>query len=108
MWRDIKKTSVVFASVIVLLLSLSLFSIVSVAAYFGLVVLSITTSYRLYTAVMGMINKSNDPQSTPFQFVYHLQRFEYQYMFATLFTVLSFCRLSCQYLLLAVIMTVIC
>lgn len=60
MWRCPKKTGIVFGTLVVLLLALSLCSILSVVAYFGLVVLMITTSYRLYCNVMAMMNKSTE------------------------------------------------
>jgi len=60
MWRDIKKSGAVLASAVILLLSLSLFSALSVIAYFGVVVLTITTSFRLYCSAMVMMNKSTD------------------------------------------------
>jgi multisubunit Na+/H+ antiporter MnhG subunit len=60
MWRDIKKSGTVLASAVILLLALSLFSALSVVAYFGVVVLTITTSFRLYCSAMTMMNKSTD------------------------------------------------
>lgn len=60
LWRDVKKTGVTLASLVVLLLSLSLFSVLSVFAYFGLVALTISVSFRLYSSVMGMINKTTE------------------------------------------------
>jgi hypothetical protein len=66
MWRDVKKTAVVFSSLLVGLASLSLFSVLSVAAYFGLVILTISIGLRLYTHVMSMMNKTTDPV-TPFK-----------------------------------------
>jgi len=70
MWRDIKKTGAILASAVILLLSLSLFSALSVFAYFGVVVMTITTSFRLYCSAMCMINKSTD-SATPFKYVCH-------------------------------------
>lgn len=67
MWRDIKKTGIMFASVFIVLLSLSMFSVLSVIAYFGLVVLAIATSFRLYNAVMCMMNKSTADGGAPFK-----------------------------------------
>lgn len=60
LWRDIKMTAVVLSSTLIVMLSLLMFSVVSVVAYFGLVVLTITTSFRLYCNVMSMMNKSTD------------------------------------------------
>jgi hypothetical protein len=66
LWRDIKKTGVVFASAVIVLLSLSFFSVLSVIAYFGLVVLTLTTGFRVYCKVMVMMNKSTE-SALPFE-----------------------------------------
>jgi hypothetical protein len=60
LWRDVKKSGVVLASAVILLLTLSWYSVVSVVAYFGLVILTLSISFRLYCHVMGMLNKSTD------------------------------------------------
>ncbi|KAM6273160.1 reticulon-4 isoform 2-T2 [Spheniscus humboldti] len=59
-WRDIKKTGVVFGASLFLLLSLTVFSIVSVTAYIALVLLSVTISFRIYKGVIQAIQKSDE------------------------------------------------
>jgi len=64
-WRDVKKTGAVFGSVLLLLVSLALFSVLSVLAYLSLVLLTITITYRLYKNVLAAVQKSGDGH--PFQ-----------------------------------------
>ncbi|XP_076990352.1 reticulon-4 isoform X1 [Tamandua tetradactyla] len=59
-WRDIKKTGVVFGASLFLLLSLTVFSIVSVTAYIALALLSVTVSFRVYKGVIQAIQKSDE------------------------------------------------
>ncbi|XP_077190215.1 reticulon-4 isoform X3 [Paroedura picta] len=59
-WRDIKKTGVVFGASLFLLLSLTVFSIVSVVAYIALGLLSMTISFRIYKGVIQAIQKSDE------------------------------------------------
>ncbi|XP_069090286.1 reticulon-4 isoform X2 [Pleurodeles waltl] len=59
-WRDIKKSGVVFGASLFLLLSLTVFSIVSVSAYIALALLSVTISYRIYKGVFQAIQKSEE------------------------------------------------
>ncbi|XP_054239592.1 reticulon-4 isoform X2 [Indicator indicator] len=59
-WRDIKKTGVVFGASLFLLLSLTVFSIVSVIAYIALALLSVTISFRIYKGVIQAIQKSDE------------------------------------------------
>ncbi|XP_048698305.1 reticulon-4 isoform X4 [Caretta caretta] len=59
-WRDIKKTGVVFGASLFLLLSLTVFSIVSVTAYITLALLSVTISFRIYKGVIQAIQKSDE------------------------------------------------
>nr|XP_060610558.1 reticulon-4 isoform X1 [Anolis sagrei ordinatus] len=59
-WRDIKKTGVVFGASLFLLLSLTVFSIVSVVAYIALALLSVTISLRIYKGVIQAIQKSDE------------------------------------------------
>ncbi|XP_036604757.1 reticulon-4 isoform X2 [Trichosurus vulpecula] len=59
-WRDIKKTGVVFGASLFLLLSLTVFSIVSVIAYIALALLSVTISFRVYKGVIQAIQKSDE------------------------------------------------
>ena len=60
LWRDVKKSGVVFGSGFVLLVSLALFSVLSVVAYLALVVLTITVSFRLYKSVLAAVQKTGD------------------------------------------------
>ena len=66
-WRDAKKTGVVFGSTLVLLLSLALFSVLSVLAYLSLVTLTITISYRVYRSILASLQKTGEGH--PFQSV---------------------------------------
>ncbi|XP_066451802.1 reticulon-4 isoform X4 [Eleutherodactylus coqui] len=59
-WRDIKKSGVVFGISLFLLLSLTVFSIVSVVAYIALGLLSISISFRIYKGVLQAIQKSDE------------------------------------------------
>ncbi|XP_062824912.1 reticulon-4 isoform X2 [Anolis carolinensis] len=59
-WRDVKKTGVVFGASLFLLLSLTVFSIVSVVAYIALALLSVTISLRIYKGVIQAIQKSDE------------------------------------------------
>ncbi|KAM9187450.1 reticulon-4 isoform 1-T1 [Dugong dugon] len=59
-WRDIKKTGVVFGASLFLLLSLTVFSIVSVTAYIALALLSVTIGFRIYKGVIQAIQKSDE------------------------------------------------
>ncbi|XP_044867273.1 reticulon-4 isoform X3 [Mauremys mutica] len=59
-WQDIKKTGVVFGASLFLLLSLTVFSIVSVTAYIALALLSVTISFRIYKGVIQAIQKSDE------------------------------------------------
>ncbi|KAK2158111.1 hypothetical protein LSH36_177g04082 [Paralvinella palmiformis] len=56
-WRDVKKTGVVFGSLLVVLLSLALFSVLSVIAYLSLAALTVTVSFRIYKNVLGAVQK---------------------------------------------------
>lgn len=59
-WRDVKKTGLVFGSSLVLLLSLTYFSLISVVAYVALALLSITITFRVYKNVLQAVQKSNE------------------------------------------------
>ncbi|XP_072407316.1 uncharacterized protein [Chiloscyllium punctatum] len=59
-WRDPKKTGVVFGSILTLLVSLAVFSVVSVLAYLVLALLSVTISFRIYKSVVQAVQKTND------------------------------------------------
>ncbi|ELT94128.1 hypothetical protein CAPTEDRAFT_163753 [Capitella teleta] len=59
-WRDIKKSAVVFGSMLVLLLSLALFSVLSVIAYLSLATLTVTVTFRIYKNVLGAVQKTGE------------------------------------------------
>lgn len=59
-WRDVKKTGVVFGSLMVILLSLAYLSLISVVAYTSLALLSGTITFRVYKNIMQAIQKSQD------------------------------------------------
>lgn len=59
-WRDVKKSGIVFGSMLVLLLSLALFSVLSVVAYLSLAVLTVATTFVVYKKVLGAVQKSSD------------------------------------------------
>lgn len=59
-WRDLKKTGVVFGSMLFILLSLAIFSVLSVLAYLSLAVLTVTLSFRIYKNVLAAVQKSGD------------------------------------------------
>jgi len=66
-WRDLKKTGVVFGSLLVLLMSLALFSVLSVISYLSLVTLTVTISYRIYRNILAAVQKTGEGH--PFQYV---------------------------------------
>lgn len=72
-WRDVKKTGVVFGSLLVLLLSLALFSVLSVISYLSLVTLTVTISYRVYKNIMTAVQKTGEGH--PFQYVVYKSKF---------------------------------
>lgn len=59
-WRDVKKSGVVFGSMMLMLLSLALFSVLSVGAYLALAALTVTFSYRAYKGVLAAVQKSGE------------------------------------------------
>jgi len=59
-WRDVKKTGAVFGSLLVLLLSLALFSVLSVIAYLSLIILTVTVTFRLYKNVLAAVQKTGE------------------------------------------------
>ncbi len=66
-WRDPKNTGIVFGAGLVILLSLSIFSVISVVAYSLLFTLLGTLSFRIYKNVMQAVQKTNDGH--PFKWV---------------------------------------
>jgi len=59
-WRDVKKTGIVFGSALVLLLSLAVFSVLSVIAYLSLASLTVTSSFFLYKKVLQIVQKTGE------------------------------------------------
>ncbi|XP_069750333.1 reticulon-3-like isoform X5 [Narcine bancroftii] len=59
-WSDPKKTGAVFGLTLTLLVSLAVFSVVSVLAYLVLALLSVTISFRIYKSVIQAVQKTND------------------------------------------------
>lgn len=59
-WRDIKQTGIVFGSFLLLLFSLTQFSVVSVVAYLALAALSATISFRIYKSVLQAVQKTDE------------------------------------------------
>ncbi|KAH9392489.1 Reticulon-like protein, partial [Tyrophagus putrescentiae] len=59
-WRDVKNSGVVFGAGLVILFSLSIFSVISVVAYTLLFTLLGTLSFRIYKNVMQAVNKTNE------------------------------------------------
>ncbi|XP_078090326.1 reticulon-1a isoform X2 [Mustelus asterias] len=59
-WHDIKQTGIVFGSVLLLLFSLTQFSVVSVIAYLALAALSATICFRIYKSVLQAVQKTDE------------------------------------------------
>ncbi|KAM4690894.1 reticulon-1 isoform 1-T1 [Rhinophrynus dorsalis] len=59
-WRDVKQTVIVFGSVLLMLFSLTQFSVVSVIAYLALAALSATISFRIYKSVLQAVQKTDE------------------------------------------------
>ncbi|KAG8561116.1 hypothetical protein GDO81_015252 [Engystomops pustulosus] len=59
-WRDVKQTAIVFGSVLLMLFSLTQFSVVSVMAYLALAALSATISFRIYKSVLQAVQKTDE------------------------------------------------
>merc|ERR1712131_278754 len=59
-WKDIKKSAVVAASSLFLLIALSIFSVLSVVSYISLAVLTVTFSYAVYKRTLAAVQKSNE------------------------------------------------
>jgi uncharacterized iron-regulated membrane protein len=59
-WRDLKKSGIVCGSGFVLLVSLTLFSVLSVAAYLSLALLTLTMSFVIYKKVMAAVQKTDE------------------------------------------------
>ncbi|KAI2651900.1 Reticulon-1-A [Labeo rohita] len=59
-WRDLKQSGLVFGSLLLLLFSLTQFSVVSVVAYLALAALSATISFRVYKSVLQAVQKTDE------------------------------------------------
>ncbi|XP_062406547.1 reticulon-1b isoform X4 [Sardina pilchardus] len=59
-WRDLKQSGLLFGSVLLLLFSLTQFSVVSVGAYLALAALSATISFRVYKSVLQAVQKTDE------------------------------------------------
>ncbi|XP_075470925.1 reticulon-1 isoform X1 [Ascaphus truei] len=59
-WRDVKQTGMGFGSVLLMLFSLTQFSVVSVIAYLALAALSATISFRIYKSVLQAVQKTDE------------------------------------------------
>lgn len=59
-WRNVKQSGAVFSSVLLLLFSLTQFSVVSVGAYLALAALSATVSFRIYKSVLQAVQKTDE------------------------------------------------
>ncbi|XP_072314440.1 reticulon-1a isoform X1 [Eucyclogobius newberryi] len=59
-WRNMKQSGAVFSSVLLLLFSLTQFSVVSVTAYLALASLSATISFRIYKSVLQAVQKTDE------------------------------------------------
>ncbi|XP_078592767.1 reticulon-1-A-like isoform X4 [Branchiostoma floridae x Branchiostoma japonicum] len=59
-WKDPKVTGGVFGGLLVLLLSLTFYSVLSVVAYLILALLTVTISFRVYKNVLNAVQKSTD------------------------------------------------
>lgn len=59
-WRDVKKTGVVFGTMLTVLMCLAIFSLVSVLAYLSLALLTVSFSFVVYKKIMAAVQKSND------------------------------------------------
>uniref|UniRef100_A0A8C5DXL2 Reticulon n=1 Tax=Gouania willdenowi TaxID=441366 RepID=A0A8C5DXL2_GOUWI len=59
-WRNVKQSGAVFSSVLLLLFSLTQFSVVSVGAYLALAALSASISFRIYKSVLQAVQKTDE------------------------------------------------
>lgn len=59
-WRNLKQSGLVFGSLLLLLFSLTQFSVVSVVAYLALAALSATISFRVYKSVLQAVQKTDE------------------------------------------------
>ena len=66
-WRDTRRTSVVFASLLLLLVSFALYSALMVVAYVSMAILAVTLSFRIYRQVLSSVQKTGE--GNPFKLV---------------------------------------
>merc|ERR1739838_564726 len=59
-WRNVKQSGAVLGSVLLLLFSLTQFSVVSVGAYLALAALSASISFRIYKSVLQAVQKTDE------------------------------------------------
>jgi len=59
-WRDPKKSGLVFGGVLLVLLSLSIFSLISVVAYTSLLTLCGAIVFRVYKSILQAVQKTDD------------------------------------------------
>ncbi|KAF4521290.1 hypothetical protein B566_EDAN002294 [Ephemera danica] len=59
-WRDPKKSGVVFGTLLVVLLSLTVVSLISVVAYLSLAILTGTIIFRVYKSILQAVQKTED------------------------------------------------
>lgn len=59
-WRDVKKSGIVCAAGLVLLLAMCFFSVISVFAWTSLLALAGTVAFRIYKSVMQAVQKTSD------------------------------------------------
>lgn len=59
-WQDPKKSGIALGAALVLLFSFKFCSVISVAAYLTLALLTVTISFRIYKNVLQAVQKSND------------------------------------------------
>ncbi|KAG7484964.1 hypothetical protein MATL_G00055750 [Megalops atlanticus] len=60
LWRDPRKTGVVFGVSLLVLLSLATFSVISVVSYLLLALLCVTITFRVYKSVIQAVQKSSE------------------------------------------------
>ena len=66
-WRDVRRSGIVFASLLLLLISFAMYSALMVFAYVSLAVLAVTISFRIYRQVLASVQKTGDAH--PFKLV---------------------------------------
>lgn len=59
-WRDVKKSGIVFGAGLILLLAITCYSVISVAAYLSLILLTGAIAFRIYKTVLTTLQKTSD------------------------------------------------